>query len=442
MCPVSVSSESFSHTMEYLYSQLPMYQQQGQTAIRKGLRNIERLCGALGDPQLHYPSLHIAGTNGKGSTAQSLAALLTHAGYRIGLYTSPHLRHFGERIQINLQAISESEITAYTNEFKPLIKAYSPSFFEISCAMALCHFARQEVDLGIIETGLGGRLDSTNIISPLLSVVTNVSLDHEEILGHSLPQIAYEKAGIIKKQVPVLLGPVSEDVLGVFSSEAAQKRAPLLRSTHYSIHTVSESWQHRIVDVYKEGQLRYKRLQIGLLADYYLENLSIVCAALDELASKGFRCSEKQLRSTMRGFSMQGRFDVIEEQPLSICDVAHNLAGLGSLFSQLRRRCRGRRWHLIFGLSKEKKSLALFDLLPREALYYVTQAQVPRACDASSLAAEMSEQGLSVSHYACLSEAYLAARRAAQPKDLLLICGSAYLVGEFYTHHHPTQAKT
>ena len=419
----------FSDTISYLYSKLPMYQRQGSAALRKGLRNIRALSASMGDPQLRYPSVHIAGTNGKGSTARTLAALLTASGYRTGLYTSPHICHFSERISVDLEPIAEAEVSECVEMFRPLIEKLEPSFFEISFAMALHHFAEKSVQIAVIETGLGGRWDSTNIIHPILSLVTNVSFDHAEILGDSLRMIAAEKAGIAKKGTPLLLGTIPEALLDVFEQEASAQQAPLVRSHCYRVCSRETSWKKRIIDVYQGDMLRYEGLQLALVADYYLDNLPLIFTALDELALRGFSCSEARLRSVMSGFSMKGRFEICAESPLVIADMAHNVAALQALFTQLRRMHHGD-WHVVFGLSREKLQPELLAELPRGATYYVSQAQVPRACPAEVLTTALKDKGLRAVAYPCVAQAIAAARGATSDRDLILICGSVYLLGE------------
>lgn len=389
------------------------------------------LCEFHHNPQLRYPTLHIAGTNGKGTTAHTLAALLIRAGYRTGLYTSPHLQNFSERIQINGKFIAESDVISYTEQLKPLIEELKPSFFEITVAMALQYFAKKGVDIAVVETGLGGRWDSTNILDPLLCLITNISLDHAEVLGFRLSQIAYEKAGIIKKGVPVLLGPVPKETLPIFEAEARQKQASLLHSTPYRIHTKAELLDQRVVDVYRYEKLYFSDLKLGLTADYYVENLPLILRAAEQLSTLGFGHTKDHLRETLSKFSLKGRFQWLSKAPRTICDVAHNAAGLRSLVAQLQRLHTQGRWHIIFGLSQEKLSQDLLRLLPPQALYYATQAQVARAYRAEKLAADLQAVGLKARAYTTWVAAWEAAQAAAKKEDLLLICGSLYLVAEF-----------
>ena len=259
---------SYADTLRYLYSKLPQYQRQGEKALQKGLNNIQKLSSASGHPERYYPTIHIAGTNGKGTTSHTLAALLSKAGYRTGLYTSPHLRHLSERIQIDGQPISEYKITEYVSQYKTLIDHISPSFFEISFALALHHFALHRVDIAVVEVGLGGRWDSTNILCPILSLITNISYDHCEVLGETLSEIAYEKAGIAKRGTPLLLGSVDKKVRPVVAKEAKKQGAPLFNSDHYGVITCSETVKKRVVDVYIEEKIHYRALQLGMVADY------------------------------------------------------------------------------------------------------------------------------------------------------------------------------
>ena len=424
---------SYEDTLAYLYSRLPQYQQQGEPALRRGIGNMSELSAAQGHPERRYPTLHIAGTNGKGTTAHTLAELLRLSGYRTGLYTSPHLRHFGERIQIDGQPLAEAEIMGYVEMYKPLIERLSPSFFEISCAMAMYHFALQRVDIAVVETGLGGRWDSTNVLRPILSLITNISYDHTEVLGETLSEIAYEKAGIAKQNTPLLLGSIPLEAQSVVASVAAQLGAPLRKSEAYRVALRRDTIEARSVDIYYKQRLRYKEVQLGLSSDYYVDNLPLVIAAADELRLLGFRWQESQLRKALAGLSVPGRFQLLGKAPLRICDVAHNAAGLRSLFGQLQRVHTTGRWHIVIGFSKEKKRSELLPLLPRLATYYATEAQQARACPSSVLSKELRAEGLSASAYPKLKAAWQAALQAASPEDLVLLCGSVYLVGELET---------
>ena len=426
----STQKTTYRHTMAYLYDRLPQYRKLGTSALRKGLANIRALCTAHKNPQQRYPIVHIAGTNGKGSTAYTLAALLSQAGYRTGLYTSPHLAHFGERIQVNLKPMCEEAIIAYIEAHKPLIQKILPSFFEISCAMALQYFAKQCVDIAIIETGLGGRWDSTNIVQPICCLITNISYDHCEVLGETYAKIAYEKAGIMKINIPTLLGPMQPEALAVIKKEATKKQVLPTNSTHYVVQSQEETLHHRIVNIYLHNKLHYKELKLGMTADHYLSNLPLILTAADKLAELGFAYNEQQLRKILCTLSIRGRFQLLAKTPITRCDVAHNAAGLHSLFKQVQRLYANKTWHIIFGLSKEKDVQNIVEQLPKQACYYVTQAQVPRAYPAIPLAHAMRTAGCIANSYPTLPQAWEAAQQAIKQTDFLLICGSVYLVGE------------
>ena len=294
--------------------------------------------------------------------------------------------------------------------------------------MALHYFAQQKVQVAVIETGLGGRWDSTNIVHPILSLVTNISLDHVELLGGTLREIAAEKAGIAKSGVPLLLGAIDEELVDVFEREAALRSSPLLHSHHYRVSTRTTSWSERIVEIYRGDELKYEHLRLAMVADYYVDNLPLILMATDELRARGFSCPEASFRSVMGRFSMKGRFERLSDRPLTIYDIAHNVAALRRLFTQLRRMHTAN-WHIVFGLSREKLSDELLDELPSAATYYLSQSNVPRACPVEELSYALSSKNLRTFSYHRPVDALEVARRAALDDDLVLVCGSAYLIG-------------
>ena len=423
---------TYLETLSYLYAYLPSYQREGKSALKKGLTNISSLCAALGNPHTKYPSIHIAGTNGKGSVTHTLGALFTHAGYKVGTYTSPHICDFSERIQINAVPISHQMIIDYTYRIKPLIETLQPSFFEITVAMAFTYFAEQQVDIACIETGLGGTWDSTNILSPILSVITTISADHQDVLGQSLQDIAREKAGIIKKEVPVVLGDISVELRPIFERKAQKQHAPLSYSSDYQIQTTQEFLDKREIFVLKSGLLRYKCVSLGVAADYYLRNLPLILSCADILSQKGFRYNEKSLREGLRSVAqvLLGRWQFLGTKPYVLCDIAHNEAALQAIFSQVDRQFTGH-VRVVIALSKEKALSEILDVLPLSATYFATEARLPRALPSRLLYEAMKERNFHVTHAPNLEDAYQYARTAAGPQDLVLICGSAYLVASY-----------
>ena len=423
---------TYSETLRYLYAYLPSYQREGKSALKKGMKNISALCEALDNPHKKYPLIHIAGTNGKGSVTHTLGAIFSHAGYKVGTYTSPHICDFSERIQMNATPISHQMVIDYTHRMKPLIETLRPSFFEITVAMAFIYFAKQQVDIACIETGLGGTWDSTNIVSPILSVITTISADHQDVLGQSLQSIAQEKAGIIKKEIPVVLGDIASELRPIFERQAQQQHAPLSYSDAYQTQTIQESLDTRKVSVLKSGALCYKHISLGIASDYYLQNLPVILSSADSLRQNGFAYREEDLRKGLRSVARRlvGRWQFLGEKPYVLCDIAHNEAALRAVFSQIDRQFRGH-IYVILALSKEKALSEILDVLPLSATYFATEAQLPRALPSILLYEAMKEKHLHVTHTPGLEDAYQYARAAARPQDLVLICGSAYLVANY-----------
>jgi dihydrofolate synthase / folylpolyglutamate synthase len=422
---------TYQETLDYLYNCLPMYQRVGTVAYNKSLDNIIELCEALDNPQHAFKSIHVAGTNGKGSTSHSLAAILQSAGYKTGLYTSPHLKNFTERIRINGQEISQDKVVAFVEKMKPHFETIKPSFFEMTVAMAYDHFAQEEVDIAIIEVGLGGRLDSTNIITPLLSVITNISLDHQELLGDTLPEIAYEKAGIIKEGVPVVVSQKQPEVADVFIQKASLESAPLFFAED-TLEIRKCAGQEGVFDIYEDGRPMMEQVEFGLLGDYQQKNLAGIIRSIQVLHLY-FRINEQAIRAGLAGVTpltgLKGRWQKLREKPLVICDTGHNEEGLKNVFNQLYTYPH-KTLHVVLGMVKDKSHHSIYPLFPKDAKYYFCKAQIPRAKEAHDLASEASAYGL----YGCISptvkEAVAKALAAAGPDDLIFIGGSTFVVAE------------
>jgi len=322
--------QQFKETLHYLYTQLPMFQRVGNVAFKKDLTNIRKLCKALGNPQNHFKSIHLAGTNGKGSTAHLLSSVLQAAGYKTALYTSPHYKDFRERIKVNGQLMERSFVIDFVKQHQHLFETIKPSFFEITVAMAFEYFKQQEVDVAIIETGLGGRLDSTNVIRPELSIITNISFDHQQFLGNTLKSIAREKAGIIKKNIPVVIGEEQAEVKDVFKKVAAQRKAPIsfASRTHKLIFKKSDL-SHSYYEVRKSGKVLFKNLKVNLHGDFQRKNIATVLKALEKL--DGFQVKEQAIKKGFKDLKNLtyyiGRWQQLSTSPLVICDSAHNEAG-------------------------------------------------------------------------------------------------------------------
>lgn len=415
-----------------MYERLPMFSRIGEAAIKKDLVNTRLLCKALNDPQLHFPAIHVAGTNGKGSVSHMLASVMQSAGYKVGLYTSPHLKDFRERIRINGLPVSESFVTNFIDEQQKNIEYIEPSFFELTVAMAFDAFAKEKVDLAIIETGLGGRLDSTNIIHPLVSVITNIGMDHMQLLGETLPEIAFEKAGIIKQDTPVVIGESGAETLPVFIKKAESCNARLIEaSKEYEIVSVQQNESLDIMLADRFGnRSSYKLDLIGL---YQQKNLITALTTLHILKELGWQipetATEKGFREVQKQTGLQGRWQVIQKEPTVLLDVAHNPDGIRQLTDQLKK-INYNKLHMIIGMVKDKDISTVLSLLPKDALYYFTKAQIPRALDEKSLQTQAQIHHLQGDCYQNVNEALSAARKHASGDDLIIVCGSVFVVGE------------
>ena len=432
--PVTVT---YSETLTYLYEQLPMFQRVGMAGFKKGLGNTLVLAAALGHPERQFRSVHVAGTNGKGSSSHLLAAVLQAAGYKVGLYTSPHLREFTERIKVNGQELPPEYLVEWVARWRPLFEQVEPSFFEMCVALAFAYFAEQHVDVAIVEVGLGGRFDSTNIITPLVSLITNISFDHQALLGNTLPEIAGEKAGIIKPGVPVVVSQRQSEVAAVFEQEAAAKLAHLvfadqIYQTEFAAEPSAETGLRPLL-ITQHGRPYLPNAELGLPGDYQQFNLPGVLATLDELRAQGFRITEAAVRTGLRKVTrltgLRGRWSIIGRRPLVVCDTGHNAAGLQLVVAQLRRLPH-QRLHLVIGTVNDKDVPAMLALLPAEGIYYFCAANIPRALPAVELAALAAAGGLVGQAYESVAAAVAAARAAAGPDDVVFIGGSTFVVAE------------
>ncbi|WP_345049900.1 folylpolyglutamate synthase/dihydrofolate synthase family protein [Hymenobacter glaciei] len=435
---------TYAETLSYLYEQLPMFQRVGAAGFKKGLGNTIALAEAQGHPEHGFRSVHVAGTNGKGSSSHLLAAVLQAAGYKVGLYTSPHLREFTERIRVNGRELSQEYLVQWVTKWRPLFEQVQPSFFEMCVALAFSYFAEQRVDVAVVEVGLGGRFDSTNIITPLVSLITNISYDHQALLGNTLPEIAGEKAGIIKPGVPVVISQMQPEVAEVFRSEAAAKLAHLVFADEiYQASFTAEGDPEtglRPLALRQHGRLYLPNAELGLPGDYQQLNLPGVLATLDELRAQGFRITEAAVRAGLRQVTqltgLRGRWSVIGRRPLVVCDTGHNEAGLRMVMNQLQRvphQC----LHLVIGTVNDKDVPAVLTLLPAEANFYFCAAAIPRALPASELAEQGRKAGLRGQAYESVTAAVAAARAAAGPHDVVFIGGSTFVVAEVAELYDP-----
>jgi len=432
---------NYQQTIDYLYAQLPMFSRIGSAAYKKDLHNTIELCNALNNPENKFRSLHIAGTNGKGSTSHMLAAILQQAGYKTGLYTSPHLADFRERIKINGEMISQDFVVAFVQRTKALSESIEPSFFELTVAMAFEYFAEENVDIAVIETGLGGRLDSTNVITPLLSVITNIGYDHMNILGDTLDKIAYEKAGIIKPGVPVVVGEYLEETKPIFTSKAAETGSAIhFASDEYKVSNIQSANYQLNCDVTNISGNITEHFTLDLNGLYQVKNLRTVLCAEGILIKQGFDISNEAekyaLANTKQLTGLHGRWDVIAEKPTIVLDVAHNEDGIRQVLGQLSVISdQYQALHIVTGMVKDKDVDKVLALLPANAVYYFTNAHIPRALPAAELQQRAAAFGLTGDVFEEVNIAIDTAKSKAGREDLILVCGSVFLVGEVRYQH-------
>lgn len=422
---------NYQQTIDYLYNTLPMFSRMGSAALKKDLINTLLLCERLDHPQKKFKSIHIAGTNGKGSVSHMLAAIFQTAGYKTGLYTSPHLYDFRERIKINGAMCEKDFVVDFVERIKPAIAEIQPSFFEITVAMAFDYFVKQKVDIAIVEVGLGGRLDSTNIITPELSIITNIGWDHMNLLGNTLEEIAFEKAGIIKENIPVVVGEKKKETETVFTTIASQKQAPIyFAEENFSVKDYQLSNSSIEISVSHKGAFP-TTYELDLPGLYQTKNILSVLQALDLL--KEWTVTQEQIQSALKNIKqltgLHGRWEVIHENPTVVLEVAHNRDGIEQMLQHLEK-IRYSKLHIIIGMVKDKDVDPVLQLLPKNASYYFTQAQIPRALDAETLQTKAATFSLEGNHFGDVNIALQQALSNASKEDLVLICGSIFLVAE------------
>lgn len=426
---------NYVDTVDYLFTKLPMYSRIGAAAYRNDLDNTWQLSDFVGNPERRFRSVHVAGTNGKGSTSHMLAAIFQQAGYKTGLYTSPHLKDFRERIRINGEFITETAVVDFVERTRTLTETIDPSFFELTVVMAFDYFAQQQVDIAIIEVGLGGRLDSTNIITPELSVITNISYDHMNILGDTLAKIAFEKAGIIKPGIPVVIGETNPETAPIFEQRAHEEQAPIRFADQQ--HYISD-WKyqrhHLIAEVATSPIANDKQFYtLDLAGIYQTKNLLTVLEAIHTLKNKGWIIEQQHILQALKQVKkltgLHGRWEIIHEHPDIALDVAHNEDGIRQLLRQIELTDH-EELHIVLGMVRDKDISNVLPLLPVQAHYYFTRAQIPRALPENELAAQAAAAGLKGSAYPTVPEALEAAKSHARPKDLVVVCGSVFVVAE------------
>ncbi|PJJ84581.1 bifunctional folylpolyglutamate synthase/dihydrofolate synthase [Mucilaginibacter auburnensis] len=426
---------NYQETINYLYTRLPMFSRTGAAAITKDLTNTITLCQLLGNPENKFKSVHIAGTNGKGSTSHMLAAILQTAGYKTGLYTSPHLKDFRERVRVNGQMISEQAVTDFVAQYKEDFEQIGLSFFEMTVGLAFEYFANHQVDIAIIETGLGGRLDSTNVITPLLSVITNIGWDHTDLLGNTLPLIAAEKAGIIKPNIPVVIGERQEEVAEVFMKKAEGTKSP--------IYFAADEWEVVVkgslggellsVELIDTGNQSHYELELDLTGSYQLKNVKTVLSAVMQLRQQGFTITDEHLKVALQQVKtltgLHGRWEVLSRSPLTICDTGHNPDGIEEVLKNIAATPH-KQLHFVMGMVSDKDSSKVLALLPKHAIYYFCRPDIPRGLDAVSLKEKAADFWLNGESYPSVKEALTAAQKNAKTDDLVFVGGSTFVVAE------------
>jgi dihydrofolate synthase/folylpolyglutamate synthase len=426
---------NYQQTLDFLYSQLPMYQRQGAAAYRASLDNTLALDAWFGHPHRKFRSIHIAGTNGKGSVAHMLAAVLHSAGYKTGLYTSPHLKDFRERIRIDGVAVPEEHVVGFVEDHRQIIDKIKPSFFEMTVAMAFDYFAMEQVEVAIIETGMGGRLDATNIIDPVVSVITNIGLDHTRFLGQTMKEIAGEKAAIIKHGVPVVIGERQEEIEPIFLSRAAEMNAPVSFADEefyigYSLKTLD---QKQSFNIYREDEIAYENLEIDQMGFYQRKNTVTALQTLEKLRVAGIEVPREAIFSGLEDISrltgLRGRWEILDYRPLVVCDTAHNAEALSHAADQILQTP-WKHLHIVFGLVEDKNPEDLLRILPDNAFYYITQANIPRAMDRFGLFEKVERLGFQCAVFDNPRIALQEAKARAGQDDMIFIGGSTFVVAE------------
>lgn len=432
---------NYQNTLNYLYTSAPMFQQIGSKAYKEGLENTYALDEHLGHPHRTFRTIHVGGTNGKGSCTHTLAAILQLAGYRVGLYTSPHLIDFRERIRVNGKPISESFVIEFVEEHRAFFEPLQPSFFELTTAMAFLYFAQQKVDVAIIEVGMGGRLDCTNIIHPDLCIITNISLDHTQFLGDTLAQIAMEKAGIMKQGVPVVIGETTEETKPVFTNKAKEIEAPILfaEEQHLLLNTPKVESQATAANGWMYNTAEYGNIVGELGGICQIKNTTTILAALQRLKELKYEFSPlhvaKGFREVTKVTGLQGRWQKLQSNPTLICDTGHNVGGITDIVRQLKEQTYNR-LHIVVGMVNDKDIQGVLKLLPQDATYYFTRAGVDRALPAQELMAQATAIGLIGDSYPDVLTAVKAAQEKSLPEDFIFVGGSTFIVADLLANRN------
>ena len=427
---------NYEEAIDFMFSSLPMYQRVGKAAYKANLDNTLALDEHFGHPHKSFKTIHVAGTNGKGSVSHSLAAILQSAGYKTGLYTSPHLVDYRERIRVNGEMISKDYVCDFINQNQEIIGSIKPSFFEMSVALAFNYFRDMKVNVAVIEVGMGGRLDSTNIITPELSVITNISFDHTQFLGNTLPLIAGEKAGIIKHNIPVVIGETHPETKPVFEAKAKEQESPIsFADKEIKVEKIKVADKHKYAEYLINGT---KTLNFDLFGEYQTKNLTTILEAVKQLKKRGFAISDNNIAEALQNVKgltgLHGRWEIISDSPLTICDTGHNVDGLSYVTAQLKAiKCS--KLHIVLGFVNDKDVEHVMPLFPKDAQYYFTQAEIPRAMPAEQVKAFGEKFGLTGKTYENVPSAYESAKKNATSSDTIFIGGSTFIVGDYFKHY-------
>lgn len=427
---------NYQEAIDFMFNSLPMYQRVGKAAYKANLDNTLALDEYFGHPHKSFKTIHVAGTNGKGSVSHSLAAILQSAGYRTGLYTSPHLVDYRERIRINGEMISKDYVCDFINDNQEIIGKLKPSFFEMSVALAFKYFADMKVDVAVIEVGMGGRLDSTNIITPELSVITNISFDHTQFLGNTLPLIAGEKAGIIKPGIPVVIGQTHVETKDVFLAKAKEQNSTItFADKEIKVEKTKVADNHKYAEYLINNT---ETLKFDLFGEYQTKNLATILEAAKQLKNRGFAINDDNISDALQNVKgltgLHGRWEILSDSPLTICDTGHNVDGLSYVTAQLKAiKCP--RLHIVLGFVNDKDVEHVMPLFPKDAQYYFTQAEIPRAMPAEQVKAYGEKFGLDGETYENVPSAYESAKKNASLDDTIFIGGSTFIVGDYFKHY-------
>ncbi len=435
----------YSEVIDYLYQHLPIFQQQGASALKVGLNGIQKLCDFLGNPEKKIKTIHIGGTNGKGSTSHMLASVLQESGYKTGLYTSPHLVDFRERIKTNGQFITEKYVIDFVEKNKPFFDQNSFSFFEVTVALAFKYFVDNQVDIAVIEVGLGGRLDSTNIINPILALITNISDDHKQILGETLPEIAKEKAGIIKKKTPIVISTTQIGLDELFLKKAKDMEAEIyFADQNFRIKSAEIKDNYQVINYNENENNLLKTIELDLLGSYQQANILGVLQVIKILNKLKITLSPNAisngLKNTIKNTGLLGRWQKIQEAPLVICDTGHNYAGVSEVLKNINQQ-KYDTLHLVIGFVKDKEIEKILTLLPQKAEYYFCNANIPRALEAEILAENALNFGLKGKWFNTVEEAFLAAKNKAKTTDFIFIGGSTFVVADYLVYLDNSKIK-